>query len=89
VRNKTLIGSLTLLVLLGISASAGATPKGPPVPQPVPTPGGGTDPCSQCKKACYDEYQWNLKNCGSSVSCKELARDEYDACYGNCLADVC
>lgn len=88
-RSKVLVGCLTVFVLLGISANASAAPKGPPVRQPVPTPGGGSDPCSQCKKACYDEYQQNLKNCGDSVTCKETERDEYDACVGNCLTDVC
>jgi hypothetical protein len=47
------------------------------------------DPCQQCMHKCDAEYQQNVKRCGRSLACKNLALSELHACQGNCLTDFC
>lgn len=42
---------------------------------------------SSCVSRCDCQFEKNLKNCGTSPTCKSLATSEKNACYGACLAD--
>ena len=53
----------------------------------------GTNDCpprtsySSCMSRCDCQFEKNMKNCGTSPSCKSLATSERNACYGACLSD--
>ena len=81
---------LASLMFLTLATAAFAGPQPFRRPPPVtPPPGGGSSACQQCFANCQKAYQDNMKRCGSNLSCRELYQAEYDACCGECLADVC
>ncbi len=85
---KRKAASLVVLLLFAASLNALAAPF-EAKRRPPPPPPGGSGPCYQCLKSCYDTYQKNVKDCGQTLACLDLALAEHDACVGICYSDVC
>jgi hypothetical protein len=56
----------------------------PDEPEDCPERG---DNCGQCQAYCKCVYDRNIKECERQLACQELAKDEFEACEGNCLTD--
>jgi hypothetical protein len=83
------IATVAALLLFALSMNALAEAPRPRRRTPPPPPQGGSGPCYQCLKGCYDTYQKNVQECNKSVTCLDLALAEHDACVGFCYSDVC